>query len=512
MRGPRTKPERGTFTGTITVARIRQTGRAARFVRALGRAAHFVRALMTLMYTLEIFGDVMIHLVLRTIFVLCLIFLSGISPCLSGTEQERLTPQPAVPEFPHVIPIPPAQREQESANVRIVTLDELIAEALENNPEIAAARRRFEAATKRPGTAAALPDPTISLANFGVGHPFSRPNGSEFAYYGLGFSQEIPFPGKLSLRKQIAQKEAESERQMFRDVGLRLISSVKRAYYDLFQAYKTLEILEKNRDFLEKIAKITEAKYRVGSGIQQDLVKAQLEISLLAQRIEVAEQQRASQEASILALLRRPLDSTATRIKPAETKRSELTYSVERLFELARENSPRLRSRRELVESKNFAVDLAKKDYLPDFNATFQYQKTGSHFPDYYMTMVEVKVPLYFWRKQRLGVEEAAATLAQSRNEYQAETQGLFFGIKDQFLLAKTSERLLALYEQAVIPQATTGVESALAAYESGKVDFLNVMNSLTGILNYEMDYYKQLTDQKKSLAKLEELVGVPLT
>jgi len=401
------------------------------------------------------------------------------------------------------LPLPQAQQPT------VVTLEELIAEALENNPEILAVRWKFDAATKRPSQVSTLPEPKFNFTNFGVGHPASTLNRSEFAYLGVGVSQELPFPGKLSLMKQIARKEANSEKQMVRDTELLVISRLKQGYYDLYFSHKAIEILQKNQDLSEKFAKIAEAKYRVGTGLQQDVLKAQVEVSLLAQRLEVFEQQKGSQEAFLNSLLNRAF--TAPMGRPAELRKSELSYDLEQLNRLAQENAPRLRSRQEIVDSNAFALNLARKEYLPDFGISFQYQKTGSLFPDYYMATAEVKVPLYFWRKQRLGVEEAASKLVQSRHEHQATFQELSFGIKDQFLIAKTAERLLALYEQGIIPQAATSLESAIAGYETGKIDFLTLISNLTVLLNFEMDYYKELSHQKKALARLEELVGVKI-
>jgi len=403
----------------------------------------------------------------------------------------------------------PQSPSAQNPQAAVVSLEELVSEALENNPEILGAQRKFEASTKRPSQLGTLPEPVFSLANFGVGHPFSALNQSEFAYQAFGVSQEVPFPGKLSLRKQVAQKEAASEGQMVRDVERRVVSRLKQGYYDLYFTHKAIETLQKNRDLLDRFAKISEARYRVGTGLQQDVLKSQVEISLLAQRLEVLEQQKASQEALLLSMLNRPGSSELGR--PAELKKSDLTYGLDQLNGLARENAPRLRSRQEMVDGNAFALNLARKEYLPDFTATFQYQKTGSLFPDYYMAMAEVKVPLYFWRKQRLGVEEAASRLAQSRHEYQATAQELSFEIKDQYLTAKTAERLMALYEQGIIPQSQASLESALAGYEVGKVDFLTLINNWMLLLNFKTEYYKEFSNQKKALARLEELTGVAL-
>ncbi|HEX2523242.1 MAG TPA: TolC family protein, partial [Terriglobia bacterium] len=390
-----------------------------------------------------------------------------------------------------------------------ITLHSLITEALEKNPEILAARRRFDVATKRPSQVSTLPEPKLSVTNLGVGHPASALNGSDFAYVGVGVSQEFPFPGKLSLMKAMAGKEADSERQMVLDAELRVISRLKQAYFDLSYNHKAIEVVEKNRDLLEKFTKIAEAKYRVGSGIQQDVLKAQVEISTLMQRLEMLGQQRGSLEAFINSLLNRPVSMELG--KPAQREKLEVNRPLDELLRLAQENAPRIRGRQAMLDSNAFALNLARKDYMPDFGASFQYQKTGSLYPDYYMAAFEVKVPLYFWRKQRLGVEEAATRVVQMRHEYQMTSQEIAFGVKDQFLMAKTSERLLAMYEQGVIPQAAASLESALAGYQTGKVDFLTLINNLSVLLNFERDYYRELSNQQKAVARLEEFVGVKM-
>jgi outer membrane protein, heavy metal efflux system len=402
-------------------------------------------------------------------------------------------------------PVVPSQ----SVNREVLTLDELVLEALEKNPEILAARRKFDAVTKRPSQVSTLPEPKFSFTNLGVGHPASALNGSDFAYVGVGVSQEFPFPGKLSLMKQVAKKEADSERQMVLETELRVVSRLKQAYYDLYYSHKAIEIVEKNRELLDKFTKIAEAKYRVGSGIQQDVLKAQVEISTLMQRLEMLGQQKASLSAFVNSLLDRPVSTELG--TPAQVNKSQLNRPLEELLRVAQENAPRIRSRQEMLDSGAFALNLARKEYMPDFGGSFQYQKTGSLYPDYYMATLEVKVPLYFWRKQRLGVEEAATRLVEMRHEYRMTSQEISFGVKDQFLMAKTSERLLAMYEQGVIPQAAASLESALAGYQTGKVDFLTLINNLTVLLNFEMDYYRELSNQQKAVARLEEFVGVKL-
>src|SRR5437870_4650650 len=185
----------------------------------------------------------------------------------------------------------------------VTSLQELIDQVEKNNPEIRAARFRFEAATKRPSQVSTLPDPKLSLVNVGVGQPLSRLNASEFAYRGIGISQEIPFPGKLALAGEEAGREADSERENYRSVILEKTAQLKFAYYDWFYVSKAIEIVTKKRDLVSNFEQIARARYSVGKGIQPDVLKAQVEVSSLAQQIEMLEQKRSVAEARIRALL-----------------------------------------------------------------------------------------------------------------------------------------------------------------------------------------------------------------
>src|SRR5262249_406411 len=149
----------------------------------------------------------------------------------------------------------------------------LLSELLQRNPEIQAARSRFEAATKRPSQAGTLPDPKASYTNFGVGHPFSRLNGSDFAYQGFGVSQEFPFPGKLALASEEAKREAESIEQNYRSVVVEVTARLKVAYYEWRTVNKTIELTHKNRDLLSRFEEIARNRYTVGKGLQQDVLK-----------------------------------------------------------------------------------------------------------------------------------------------------------------------------------------------------------------------------------------------
>jgi outer membrane protein, heavy metal efflux system len=236
------------------------------------------------------------------------------------------------------------------------------------------------------------------------------------------------------------------------------------------------------------------------------VLKAQVELSTLAQELEILEQKKSSAESQIQYLLGR--GSEAPLGEPTELKRSPILLDLPALLSAIKENSPRLRAEQFLIDSRAVGVERSKKEFRPDFALNFEWQRTGSQYPDYYMATAEVKFPLYSWRKQRLGAEEAHSRLKEAEESYRSTQQELDFMVKDQFLIAKTSERLLSLYESGTIPQATLALESTTSAYEVGKVDFLTLLGSFTSVLSLEKQYYEELARHEEALARIEPLVG----
>lgn len=429
------------------------------------------------------------------------LYVTGFSLAQSGAI-------PGTPALSSVVPLTGEQTPNDVAGAQ--QLAPLVDELVQNNPDIRAARARVEAAVARPSQVSTLPEPRLTYTDFGVGHPFSSLGVSNFAYRGFGVAQELPFPGKLALAGEEARKEAQSEGQMYRATLLDTTARLKVAYYEWFAAAKSIEVTNRNRDLLERFEKIARARYAVGKGIQADVLRAQVEVSRLVQQLEVLGQQRNSAEAQINALLNR---ARATPLgNPPNLKYSPLDIGLESLLGLVQQTAPQLRSKELLVASRAVGVNRARLEYRPDFNFSFQWQRTGLQFPDYYMAVAEVKLPIYFWRKQRYGVEEAAARLQEARQNVRSTQQELIFKAKDQYLIATTSERLLSLYEAGVIPQSSLALESTLAAYEVGNVDFLSLINSLSTLLGFEMQYYEELAKHEQALARLEPLIGRTLT
>jgi outer membrane protein, heavy metal efflux system len=398
-----------------------------------------------------------------------------------------------------------------SAALDRVSLQTLVAEALEQNPEIRAMRRGFDMMRARVPQAKALPEPMLSYGYAGNAAfipPFDFQKGDPASARMLSFTQEVPYPGKLAIKGKIANVEAEAEWWNYDQVRLNVVAEVKDTYYDLFYLHKAIETVTKNKELVEKFARIAEAGYSVGKGVQQDVLKAQVEISKLTDQLTVLEQRRQTAEARINSLLFREPETPVGR--PEEIKPREFTHSLEELNEAALTNYPALKAQRRKIDREQHGVELARKDFYPDFTVSLTYYNRPG-MPEMYGVNVGVKIPIYFWQKQRPAVAEATSSARAERERLENATALLFFRVKDRYLAVTTAQRLLKLYGTTIIPQSSLSLESAISGYEAGKVDFLTLLDNLVTLLNYELGYYEQLGNVEKAIAALEPFVGFNL-
>jgi outer membrane protein TolC len=392
----------------------------------------------------------------------------------------------------------------------VLKLDELIDDALRANPEILAAQKRYEAARQRPGMDSALPDPMVSIGYTSAGKPWPLAGiGTEpTANAGIMVSQEFPFPGKRKLRGNVAAKMAEAEWSNYEETRLSVISRLKQAYHRLHHTYAVIGILARNRDLLIEYLRVAEARYSVGKAAQQDIFKAQTARSILEARLIKIEQERRAREAEINTLLAR--DPRAPLGAPPEIPPGTLTVTLDELFRRASKVSPALMREQKLVERTELAVNLARRDYYPDYTLSAGYFNMGQ-MPDMYQFRVDFKLPAWFHRKQQAGVTEQVMNLSQARRSWEAADQALHYRIREDYLMAETSERLMRLYSDTVLPQARLALDSSLASYETGAVDFLTVLNNFTTRLDYEVNYREEMLSFHLALVRLEEMTAQKL-
>ena len=386
------------------------------------------------------------------------------------------------------------------------TLADLQEELLQKNPEIAAARHRYLAATKVPSQEGALPDPMLSFTDFGVSHPFSNLNESDFAYRAFGVMQDFPFPGKLDLRKKIAQKGVEAVEQNVRLTEIRLLSEMKKHAADSVYLQRAITSAEQYRDLLTQLNEITEVRYKVGKGLQQDLLRAQVERSAIEEKLELLKQDLKTEQAAINALLNR--DIAQPLILEGDLPQPAFTTPLQSLQNQLESRSPDVIAKLKLEEQSKLRIHLAQKGKLPDFTAGFQWQRTGSDFPDYYMTTFQMSIPIFSRRKTEAAVAQATLESKAAENETHAAILKLKSDLTAAYVNAETNARLIKLYNEGIIPQTRLSLESATNAYQSGQIEFLSLLNNAATLLNYESEYHRRLADYHKAIARIEELVG----
>lgn len=359
--------------------------------------------------------------------------------------------------------------------------------------------------------AGALPDPTLSAGYMsGFLRPPFFPSGSTpDAFRQFGVTQEIPYPGKLSLRTRIATAETDVARWQYEGARVDLIAELKAMYLEYRLADRSLAIVRRNKTLLEDMQRIAEARFAVGQGAQQDVLKAQLEVSMLLERITMLEREKVALQARINGLLYR---EPGTPVDPALTyEAAPLPGDVAELRRLAEQRYPALlRDERRIARSEQ-AVALARKEVLPDFGVNVTTQKFTNGMPWMYGVDLMIKLPIFWERKQRPMIAEAAAGLEASRRMRDNTRAIAVATVDEQYATAMSSQRLLALYGQSLLPQARLTFESAQTAYQVGQVDFLSLLTNFTTILNYELGYERQTAQLHQALARLEPLTGLPL-
>jgi outer membrane protein, heavy metal efflux system len=391
------------------------------------------------------------------------------------------------------------------ADDNAVMLKDLEQEALKNNPEIRMVEKRAESADERRSLASAMPDPMIGYMTQNVGSPFTWSIGQEdMSMQGVVVTQEIPFPGKLSTIGKAAAKRAEREHETARETRYRILANLRNAYYEYYLAYRSSDILNETKDLMKNFQRIAETRYTTGQGNQQDVMRSQLEVSMLLDRLAEEERKKESQAARINSLIGR--DPMAPLGRPADLPLITLTKSVDDLVAMVTAHSPALLGKERMVEQGEFEVSSSKKEFLPDMVVSGGWFFRGEK-SDVWQASVMFKVPLYFWNKST-GVRAANADLSSARYDFEAAKLMVLARIRDLYASAKTSEHHLHLYETGIIPQARQSLQSATSNYQVGKIDVLGLLDSESLLLKYQLLQQEELVNLHRTLAMIGEMTG----
>ncbi|GAB4172116.1 MAG: TolC family protein [Calditrichia bacterium] len=393
-------------------------------------------------------------------------------------------------------------------------LDSLLSKAHNQNPLIKGKALQFKAAEEMIRASGALPDPMLSFALNNVPTDSYDLDQEPMTGKMVAFSQSFPFPGKLGLKEEISRMGSVSAKWELENTRIGIDFRVKKLFFEIHFLDRAIEIVQKNQNLLQNFIDIAQTKYAVGKGIQQDVLKAQVEYSLFFDKIVTLKQMRESKVAQLDALLNLELNNTFPEINPLPEKLVDLDENS--ITQFAIKNNPVIKKIESLYEQNKFRTRLAKKNYLPDFTLGIAYTQrevlqTGMGGVDFVSGSVGLKIPLYFWKKQRNEYNSAKYREKSSQFLLEDILNQTKSQLNDAFQQVKKQKELLDLYKNSIIPQATQSLNSAISGYQTDKVDFLTLLNNLIVLFNYEKDYYQVLTNYYIQIARIEYLADTTL-
>lgn len=385
-------------------------------------------------------------------------------------------------------------------------MNSLLEEALKNNPQIHAAKQRYEAAKARVKLLATLSDPRFEFEYDKITPGMiQEATGMKMEpMRTFSISQEFPFPTKLFLRRKAAQKEAASFFEEYKETERKVLKDVKENYFTLFLTDKKITLTKDVLGLLDQLTGVANARFSSGQGAQSDVLRAQVEYSRLSNELVLLQQQEKISRAMLAALLNKPEEALSG---IAEDTPQQPQLTEDKIIAFAKENRPELKSFKEMVRKSEIDQALAKQEYLPDL--MFKYSREAKNGKaGNWAGSFGVTFPLWFWEKQDSFVKEAKANLEVAKSEYKAEENTVLFEARSSLARFEAARNLVKIYETGVLPQAEAAYETARQGYEARKIDFLDLLDSLRTLKELQMEYFESLANSQIALADLERSVG----
>src|SRR2546422_1745679 len=384
----------------------------------------------------------------------------------------------------------------------VLRLDDAIEEAQATNPEIKAARARAQAAGYLPPQVSAYDDPVFSYEAWNTPESFDITRADNNI---LKLSQKVPFPGKRSLAGTAAERDADVARREADMVQLEVIAAVKRAYWDLWLVHENLLVYSRDKDLVERLARIAERKYAVGQVSQPDVLRAQVELTRLINRVTTGTLGVETARAELAALLSRE-DPGSVGI-PEEPIKARLEQNIEALTELALRQRPELAAQQASIARFEANRRFARLGYFPDFEFMAE-RFYNFDRRDGVGAMVSISIPLVYKYKYDAAVGEANARITTAQSELRRLQDRVRREVQQAFLRAKTALAQRDLFLSTHIPQAEQALRASEAGYETGRVDFLSLIDSVRAIEATHLEHFQAEADFVKAYADLERAVG----
>ena len=408
--------------------------------------------------------------------------------------------------------VPNGSAQQGPTNYETSKLADLLVEAENNNPQLRVVKQELQSMQQMPTQVSTLPDPQVALQQVNVGspRPFAGFTNSDFAYIGLGVSQDFPYPGKLRLRRELASKDAEVAEQKVEAMLRAILSDLKVAFFRISFLTKQGVILDGDRELLQQMEQAAEVKYRSGMGNQQEVLQAQLEQTKLLREITANRLEASKLQAELKQLLGRP--QTSPDLVTEDIGETTLTRNFDELLSAAQSNNPHVSGAQKAVDRQKISIEIAKKDFYPDFNAQFMWQRTDpSQFRAYYQFTLGARIPIYRKRKQQPELAQAEIDKSKAQSEVDAQLQEVSSTLRQQYVAVEKSAELLKMYRDGLLPQAKAALEAGFAAYQSNRQDFETLLASFLDVLKLDEEYWQTLSEHEAALGQIEELTGVLL-
>ncbi|MEW6615359.1 MAG: TolC family protein [Thermodesulfobacteriota bacterium] len=386
-------------------------------------------------------------------------------------------------------------------------LQDMIDEALKNNHEILASESRVAVSKYRIPQAKSLPDPMFMFGYQNEGYERYTYGDMLGAQWMFSASQNFPFPGKLSVKEEMAVRDSETLAASYESTRLKTILRVKDIYYNLFLAHKSLDLIRSKAALFSRIEDASLARYSAGMALQQEVLMAQTEKYMLLEKEEMLKQKVQSLEAMLNTTVGRNVNSPLGR--PIEPVYTPYPHIMDEQIKTAYENSPEIKFREKMIASAEAKVQMAKKEYYPDFTLGANLYKRRGELDDMWSLTTTINIPIFYRTKQRMAVLEATSALSEARHEIEATKLMLASGIRENYSMLTTTERLMELYKNGLIPKTYQDFEQAIAGYTTGKIEAITVISRLKSFIDYELLYWEQFVEREKAIARLEALTGV---
>jgi outer membrane protein TolC len=402
----------------------------------------------------------------------------------------------------------PFGRGQESKPLK---LEDLIAEALQNNPQLCAARNQTAAARTKVDQVTSWEAPQAGVEFYQTpvrSFPNPLKDQMEVDYY---LQQMFPFPGKLSAMGRTAENNANKMEQGYKALERKILRELKSAYYELYLVQRKIQINAENQDLMRTFVEIASKQYEVGMGKQQDILRAQTELSILVNTGINFQNEKQVAESMINTILSRPVNSPLGYVPDIEQDVPRWTF--EQLRPLALEARPELNAMSFNIELSKAEVSLSKREYYPDLMARVMYKDMAMTKSDFWSAMVGISIPLAPWSsgKYTSKVQENELNVRKAEEEYASMRNMTLFEVQDALVRVQTSQNLVLLYKNTVIPQAEQTLQATLAAYQTGKTEFLMLIDAYRMVLMSKLDYHMSVMNYMTNQAALEQAVGISI-